>query len=263
MIPKRNIRFATLATAAIGALFPTALSAQDAHIQDPNTGIYARVHPDRYLQTYDERANMDEDPQRFIRFRGYAIRDCLPLATPPVARSLIIKTVIVNSFRMEDPVTSDAVSLFLGVNGCEENLFTFNRSGIGATSHNFEPGFVVPSGQTLWVIRPQSPLTRGSPLASSNSLSAQTSASSRSGDLARGEAVGTEGAHLVLQRRAPAHASRGPARRARRPVRRAATCRAWHAPSSAPRAVDLPDHRLHHVAALVDLGEDQVGAQRS
>jgi hypothetical protein len=152
MIPKRNIRFATLATAAIGALFPTALSAQDAHIQDPNTGIYARVHPDRYLQTYDERANMDEDPQRFIRFRGYAIRDCLPLATPPVARSLIIKTVIVNSFRMEDPVTSDAVSLFLGVNGCEENLFTFNRPGIGATSHNFEPGFVVPSGQTLWVI---------------------------------------------------------------------------------------------------------------
>lgn len=119
-------------------------------IQDPVSGRKAALDPQRQVLVRDTRASTDLIQANFIRFwRGTGSTECLPIATPPNRKALVIKSITVNTYAIGTPGSEKVATFYVGT-VCSNVLATVNPPGIGVESINFEPGIVVPEGQYLW-----------------------------------------------------------------------------------------------------------------
>jgi hypothetical protein len=88
-------------------------------------------------------------------FRGQAFpftgAGCIPLATPPAGKALILKSLALDTFTIGTPGAGILASFYLGTNGCERFVMDINPPGVGLINQPFEPGLGVPAGQRLWV----------------------------------------------------------------------------------------------------------------
>ena len=88
-------------------------------------------------------------------FRGQAFAfsggSCVPLATPPDGKALILKSIALDTFNIGTPGAGILAGFYLGAQGCERFLMDINPPGVGLINQPFEPGLGIPSGQRLWV----------------------------------------------------------------------------------------------------------------
>ena len=77
---------------------------------------------------------------------------CVPLATPPAGKALVIKSVAVDTISMGTSGGGLFAGLYLGAGGCESLVMEINPPGVGLINQPFEPGLGVPAGQRLWVV---------------------------------------------------------------------------------------------------------------
>lgn len=149
-----TIAVAAMAMAASGTVWAVDAFTNVA-IMDPLTGKKAQVDGARRVHTYDLVQGFDELPPNFVRFRASALTtfSCVQLATPPAGKSLIVKTLALNTFTLSSP-GAGYVSFHVGT-GCvvANEIFGVTPSEYGITDLNIEPGVVVPSGQSLWVVK--------------------------------------------------------------------------------------------------------------
>ena len=90
-------------------------------------------------------------PNTLFRSSAFPGTTCLPLATPPAGKALVIKSVALDTFAIDSPGAGKFAALWLGVNGCENLVMEINPPGVGLQNQPFEPGLAVPAGQRLWV----------------------------------------------------------------------------------------------------------------
>ncbi len=148
--------------AAIFATVPGTLWAVDAFtnvaIQDPFSGHKARVDNTRFLRVYDSVNSSDKTPWEFVRLAGIPVNlslGCQVWVTPPAGKALILTSVVVNSYKNPTPGLGEFVRVNMASSAdCSANpstVFTVNPGGIETQDYQFDPGIVVPAGQSLRV----------------------------------------------------------------------------------------------------------------
>jgi hypothetical protein len=121
-------------------------------VQDPTNGRKAAIDVQRQLLVKDTRGAADLLHGTYVRFWATAPATCTKIATPPAGKSLVIKSLISNTFNNPAPGLGKAIYFYVGTN-CTDVIGSINPGGIGIDSLSFEPGLVVPSGQSLWALR--------------------------------------------------------------------------------------------------------------
>lgn len=151
--PFSGMQLTVMFVAALAFMLPTTLWAVDAYqnvaIQDPLSGRKAFINSARRLSVSDGPALMDENPVNFVRFSRQATQNCIRIATPPAGKSLIIKTLVVNTWYNPTPGNAFSAALYIDAS-CSLYFLNVNQPGIGVTAIPYEPGLVVRPGKSLW-----------------------------------------------------------------------------------------------------------------
>jgi hypothetical protein len=120
-------------------------------VQDPTNGRKAAIDVQRQLLVKDTRGAADLLHGTYVRFWKPALTACTAIATPPAGKSLVIKSLMSNTYINPTPGSGHFIYFYVGT-GCVASsvVGSINPGGIGIDSLSFEPGLVVPSGQSLF-----------------------------------------------------------------------------------------------------------------
>ena len=159
--PAMVVAVVAVVIAMTGTAF--AASGQLVNIVDPgNAAQAAKVDTAGKLNVGDGSGKLTVDGTTTSRessadtlFRSFAFPGsagtCVPLATPPSGKALIIKSVALDTVIIDSPGPGKFAGLYLGSQGCERLVMEINPPGVGLLNQPFEPGLAVPAGQQLWV----------------------------------------------------------------------------------------------------------------
>jgi hypothetical protein len=120
-------------------------------IQDPVTGKKSYVDKGRRLWVYNPITGADEVVSQFVRFFGAAPSSCSALASPSPGKALVVKSIRTDHYADNQ----SGLDLVLRVgSSCSSNPVASVTSGDSkAIQQYFEPGIVVPPGQSLWFFK--------------------------------------------------------------------------------------------------------------
>lgn len=90
-------------------------------------------------------------PSALFRSQAFPGGTCVPLATPPAGKALVIKSLALDTLSVTNPGGGTFAGFYLGANGCERWVMDINPPGTGLINQPIEPGLGVPAGQRLWV----------------------------------------------------------------------------------------------------------------
>jgi hypothetical protein len=121
-------------------------------VQDPTNGRKAAIDVQRQLLVKDTRGAADLLHGTYVRFWTAAPATCTKIAEPPAGKSLVIKSLMSNTYVNATPGSGQYMYFYVGTS-CSGVIGSINPPGIGIDSLSFEPGLVVPSGQSLWMIK--------------------------------------------------------------------------------------------------------------
>jgi hypothetical protein len=138
-------RICALAAAAAVLSASAAMAATPVNIVDPNAASRAaHVEPGNRL------AVQEVAPATF--FHSGAILSsadaCVPLATPPAGKALIVRQVRVNVHDIGAVGGNNTIFVYLG-EFCNEVVGEVSPNAVGLVAITFDPGLVLPAGGTL------------------------------------------------------------------------------------------------------------------
>jgi hypothetical protein len=123
-------------------------------IQDPVTGKKSYVDKGRRLWVYNSITGADEIVSQFVRFFGAAPPSCSALATPPAGKALVVKSIRTDHYDDNQPGLDLGLRVGSSCSPSSSDLVASVTSGDSkAIQQYFEPGIVVPAGQSLWFFK--------------------------------------------------------------------------------------------------------------
>jgi hypothetical protein len=82
---------------------------------------------------------------------GLSSTACQSVLSPPSGKAMIVTEVVVDTFSDPSPGSAQAVGIWLGSGGCQQEVADVNPPTVGPAVVNFAPGLAVPAGATLSV----------------------------------------------------------------------------------------------------------------
>lgn len=89
-------------------------------------------------------------PANVVSFFGFASGSCTKVVEAPATSGLIVKRVIVDTEIDASPAAGRDVGFYISASGCGGLIGIVTPSGIGTTTLDLGPGFMLPPGASLW-----------------------------------------------------------------------------------------------------------------
>jgi hypothetical protein len=142
--------------AVVIAITGTALAAtgQLVNIADgSNAARLAKVDSTGSLQVGGSVVAKPASARYFTHFvhNGGGNGTCSAVANAPADRALVIQDLTLDSYSMPSPQSNHA-TFYVGTSGCTTYVYDITPGGIGMDHNAFDPGLVVPAGQSLFTL---------------------------------------------------------------------------------------------------------------